>query len=59
MDDALAPGAVLGEVEQSQRLAVSRTPVREALSRLAADGLVAPAGRGLDPMGKAGVSLEN
>jgi DNA-binding GntR family transcriptional regulator len=38
---ALAPGAVLGEVEQAARLGVSRTPLREALSRLAADGLVA------------------
>lgn len=40
---ALAPGAVLGEVEQSSRLGVSRTPLREALGRLAADGLVAQA----------------
>ncbi len=39
----LAPGAVLGEVEQSSRLGVSRTPLREALGRLAADGLVAQA----------------
>ncbi|GAA3199217.1 GntR family transcriptional regulator [Microbacterium terregens] len=37
---ALAPGAVLGEVEQAVRLGVSRTPLREALGRLAADGLV-------------------
>ncbi len=37
---ALAPGAVLGEVEQATRLGVSRTPLREALGRLAADGLV-------------------
>ncbi|QAY59171.1 GntR family transcriptional regulator [Microbacterium protaetiae] len=37
---ALAPGAVLGEVEQSTRLGVSRTPLREAIGRLAADGLV-------------------
>jgi DNA-binding GntR family transcriptional regulator len=37
---ALAPGSVLGEVEQAARLGVSRTPLREALSRLAADGLV-------------------
>jgi DNA-binding GntR family transcriptional regulator len=37
----LAPGAVLGEVEQAVRLGVSRTPLREALGRLAADGLVA------------------
>lgn len=36
---SLAPGAVLGEVEQAARLGVSRTPLREALSRLAADGL--------------------
>ena len=38
---ALRPGAVLGEVEQAARLGVSRTPLREALGRLAADGLVA------------------
>lgn len=37
----LRPGAVLGEVEQAARLGVSRTPLREALGRLAADGLVA------------------
>lgn len=37
----LAPGAVLGEVEQATRLGVSRTPLREALGRLASDGLVA------------------
>ncbi|WP_313357887.1 GntR family transcriptional regulator, partial [Microbacterium sp.] len=36
---ALAPGAVLAEVEQAARLGVSRTPLREALRRLAADGL--------------------
>lgn len=38
---ALAPGSVLAEVEQAVRLGVSRTPLREALGRLAADGLVA------------------
>lgn len=44
----LAPGTVLAEVEQSQRLGVSRTPLREALSRLMADGLVQSApGRGV------------
>jgi len=37
----LAPGTVLGEVEQSARLGVSRTPLRTALARLATDGLVA------------------
>ncbi len=44
----LQPGTVLAEVEQAARLHVSRTPLREALARLSADGLVAPqAGRGL------------
>lgn len=44
----LAPGTVLAEVEQSNRLGVSRTPLREALSKLVADGLVEPApGRGV------------
>ena len=37
---ALAAGVVLGEVEQAERLGVSRTPMREALRRLIADGLV-------------------
>ncbi|MFV0375434.1 GntR family transcriptional regulator [Microbacterium sp.] len=40
---ALAPGTVLAEVEQATRLGVSRTPLREALGRLGADGLVAQA----------------
>ena len=33
-------GARLGEVELAERVGVSRTPVREALTRLAAEGLV-------------------
>lgn len=37
---SLAAGAKLGETELATRLDVSRTPVREALSRLAAEGLV-------------------
>jgi DNA-binding GntR family transcriptional regulator len=36
----LPAGARLGEVELAERLGVSRTPVREALTRLAAEGLV-------------------
>jgi DNA-binding GntR family transcriptional regulator len=36
----LPPGTPLAEVELSERLGVSRTPVREALSRLTAEGLV-------------------
>ncbi|WP_430645851.1 GntR family transcriptional regulator [Agromyces sp. GXS1127] len=46
LDAVLGPGTVLQEVEQSVRLGVSRTPVREALRRLAADGLVEPTARG-------------
>ena len=45
---ALAPGDTLAEVELSVRLGISRTPVREALARLVADGLAEPVGgRGL------------
>jgi len=48
LDGSLAAGCVLGEVEQSTRLGVSRTPLREALARLTSDGLVAArSGRGL------------
>ena len=44
----LLPGQVLGEVDLSERLGISRTPVREALSRLTADGLAEPhTGRGV------------
>lgn len=40
MDNGLAPGASLAEKELSERLGASRTPVREALQRLAREGLV-------------------
>lgn len=44
----LEPGEVIGEVETATRLGVSRTPLREALARLLADGLLVPEGaRGL------------
>lgn len=47
VEGRLSPGTVLGEVEQSERLGVSRTPVREAFSRLTAAGLAVQApGRG-------------
>lgn len=36
----LAPGAVIRDAELAERVGLSRTPVREALSRLADDGLV-------------------
>lgn len=40
----LPPGSILAEVEQSERLGISRTPLREALGRLTAEGLATPAG---------------
>ena len=40
VDLDLPPGSPLDEVRLSQQFALSRTPVREALVRLAADGLV-------------------
>ncbi len=39
-DGVLAPGAPLVEDDIAARLGVSRTPVRESIQRLAADGLV-------------------
>jgi DNA-binding GntR family transcriptional regulator len=40
LDRVLEPGAWLREEDLAQELSVSRTPVREALKRLAAEGLV-------------------
>jgi DNA-binding GntR family transcriptional regulator len=48
LDGALGPGTTLFEVEQSERIGVSRTPVREAFGHLVAEGLLADRrGRGL------------
>ncbi|MGH3393132.1 MAG: GntR family transcriptional regulator [Streptosporangiaceae bacterium] len=44
---ALRPGADISETSVARRLSVSKTPVREALLRLQAVGLVEPDGRGL------------
>ncbi len=48
----LAPGARITEIDVAQRLAVSRTPVRAALQRLAQEGyvVVTDAGRRRRPM---------
>ncbi len=40
LEDRLPPGAELSEVALSRELAVSRGPIREAIGRLAAEGLV-------------------
>jgi DNA-binding GntR family transcriptional regulator len=48
VDGTLSPGTALAEVEQAERLGVSRTPLREALSQLRKDGLIQQTrGRGL------------
>lgn len=41
VDGRMRPGEPLAEVDLSRRIGVSRTPVREALQRLAIEGLVA------------------
>lgn len=40
LDNTFPPGARLAEVELADQSGVSRTPVREALRQLAAEGLV-------------------
>ncbi|GFG52622.1 GntR family transcriptional regulator [Mycolicibacterium agri] len=48
LEGLLEPGTTLFEVEQSERLGVSRTPIREAFGRLVAEGLLDDRrGRGL------------
>jgi DNA-binding GntR family transcriptional regulator len=47
LDGRYPPGSRLTEVEAATALSMSRTPVREALQALAADGLVRPTGRGV------------
>lgn len=47
LDGAYPPGARLTEMEAAATLRMSRTPVREALRALAAEGLVRPSGRGV------------
>ncbi|MFG6195307.1 GntR family transcriptional regulator [Nonomuraea sp. JJY05] len=47
LDGAYPPGARLTEMEVAAALDMSRTPVREALRALTADGLVRPSGRGV------------
>jgi DNA-binding GntR family transcriptional regulator len=48
LEGDLPAGTVLAEVEQSLRLGVSRTPLREALARLASEALVSThSGRGV------------
>jgi GntR family transcriptional regulator, rspAB operon transcriptional repressor len=45
IDWVLKPGTLLSEIETAERVGVSRTPIREALTRLAAEGLVSASGR--------------
>ncbi|KAB8195292.1 FCD domain-containing protein [Nonomuraea phyllanthi] len=47
LDGTYPSGARLTEMEVAAALEMSRTPVREALRALAADGLVRPSGRGV------------
>jgi len=51
LDGTLAPGTALREVALAERFAVSRTPVRDVLSRLEQAGLLARAQRGLEVQG--------
>ena len=41
LDLVMPPGSPIDEVQLAERFSISRTPVREALARLAAEGLIA------------------
>lgn len=47
VEGRLRPGARINEQQLSEALEISRTPIRDALRQLQAEGLVRPAGRGL------------
>lgn len=51
LDGSLEPGAALREVALAERFEVSRTPVRDALTRLEETGLLVRAKRGLEVRG--------
>jgi DNA-binding GntR family transcriptional regulator len=59
LDGTYAPGARLTESDAAAVLQMSRTPVREALSALVADGLVRPAGRGVDVVALESAELDD
>jgi DNA-binding GntR family transcriptional regulator len=60
VEGQIAPGAKLNERELSERLGVSRTPLREAIKRLAAEGLVELlANRGAIAVQLSRVDIEN
>jgi DNA-binding GntR family transcriptional regulator len=44
LSDRLSPGARLTEEHLAKELGISRTPIREALQRLASEGLIKPLG---------------
>ena len=49
LDLTLLPGSPIDEIRLSERLSMSRTPIREALVRLASEGLVTTLPNRLSP----------